>query len=308
MKVLITGGAGYIGYGLVRQLMFVPSISEIVIYDNLTRLNYALFQHDKFHEKPIRFIQGDILDGRKLRKALEGVNVVYHLAAKVTTPFADVEAHSFDQINHWGTAQLALAIEQSEVEKVIYVSSLSAYGNADEPIDENHIPHPQSYYGISKLKGEKELLRLNKKVNVLLIRSGNVYGYNPAFRIDAVINRFVFEAHFKGKLMIHGSGEQQRSFIHVNKLTSCLQQLVGATLESGVYNFAEHNFSINELLGFIKELYPEVETVSVNPNMPRRNTCIQLPCKLWQKLNVPAVSFLEELKIFQTVFAFKSGG
>ena len=113
MKVLITGGAGYVGYALVRQLMFAPEISEIIIYDNLSRRNYAFFDHQKFSEKPLRFVHGDILDGRKLNQTLKGVSVVYHLAAKVTTPFADMDAHSFDQINHWGTAQVAYAAAQA---------------------------------------------------------------------------------------------------------------------------------------------------------------------------------------------------
>jgi UDP-glucose 4-epimerase len=104
MKILITGGAGYIGYSLVKQLLEdVEQLHSITIYDNLSRRNYSFFTEAKFDHKPIKFIHGDILDGRQLGQALQGIDCVIHLAAKVTTPFADADAHSFDQINHWGT-------------------------------------------------------------------------------------------------------------------------------------------------------------------------------------------------------------
>lgn len=306
MKVLITGGAGYVGYALVRQLMFAPEISEIIIYDNLSRRNYAFFDHQKFNEKPIRFVNGDILDGRKLTQTLKGVSVVFHLAAKVTTPFADMDAHSFDQINHWGTAQVVYAAEQEGVQHLIYLSSASVYGNSEKAVDEQSAPSPKSYYGIAKLAGEEQVLRLRNKMKIHVVRSGNVYGYNPAYRIDAVINRFIFEAHFEGRVSIQGSGEQQRSFIHVDKLAAALRQLLNSPVESGVYNLAEHNFSINDILLSVKVLYPELETININPNMPRRNISLVLPTTLWKQLRMPEISLLDEVQAFQAVFSFRT--
>lgn len=306
MKVLITGGAGYVGYALVRQLMFAPEISEIIIYDNLSRRNYAFFDHQKFSEKPLRFVHGDILDGRKLNQTLKGVSVVYHLAAKVTTPFADMDAHSFDQINHWGTAQVVYAAEQEEVQHLIYLSSASVYGDSEEAVNEGSSLNPKSYYGIAKLAGEEQVLRLRNKMKIHVVRSGNVYGYNPAYRIDAVINRFIFEAHFEGRVSVQGSGEQQRSFIHVDKLATALRQLLNASVASGTYDLAEHNFSINDILLSVKVLYPELETININPNMPRRNISLVLPTELWQQLKMPEISLLEEVQAFQAVFSFRT--
>jgi UDP-glucose 4-epimerase len=306
MKVLITGGAGYVGYALVRQLMFAPEISEIIIYDNLSRRNYAFFDHQKFSEKPLRFVHGDILDGRKLNQTLKGVSVVYHLAAKVTTPFADMDAHSFDQINHWGTAQVVYAAEQEEVQHLIYLSSASVYGDSEEAVKEGSSLNPKSYYGIAKLAGEEQVLRLRNKMKIHVVRSGNVYGYNPAYRIDAVINRFIFEAHFEGRVSVQGSGEQQRSFIHVDKLATALRQLLNASVASGTYDLAEHNFSINDILLSVKVLYPELETININPNMPRRNISLVLPTELWQQLKMPEISLLEEVQAFQAVFSFRT--
>lgn len=305
MKVLITGGAGYIGYALVGQLMFASEVQEIIVYDNLSRRNYAFFDHQKFREKPLRFEQGDILDGRKLNTLLKGVDVVFHLAAKVTTPYADVEAHSYDQVNHWGTAQVAYAAEQQSVRHFIYLSSTSVYGDTQRLVDEATAIQPQSYYGISKLAGEGQALRLTNRMQVHVIRAGNVYGYNPAYRIDAVINRFIFEAHFTGRITVQGSGDQQRAFVHVDKLANALRQLVSAnTIDSGIYNFAEHNFSIHDIILSLQVLYPDMETIQLNPNMPRRNIAIENPSPLWLRLAIPERSLLSEFQAFQAAFSF----
>ena len=147
MKILITGGAGYIGYSIVKKLLEdVDQLHSITIYDNLSRRNFSFFTEAKFHHKPVKLIHGDILDGRTLQKALEGIDCVIHLAAKVTTPFADADAHSFDQVNHWGTAQLAYSIEKSNVPRVIYMSSISIYGDHPVPLHEDIAPNPHSFY------------------------------------------------------------------------------------------------------------------------------------------------------------------
>ncbi|MCE9680661.1 SDR family oxidoreductase, partial [Shewanella sp. AS1] len=96
--------------------------------------------------------------------------------AKVTTPFADSDAHSFDQINHWGTAQLAYSIEKSSVSRVIYMSSIAIYGHHDSPLQEELTPAPNSFYGRSKWDGERQLDVLRRDREVFILRSGNVYG------------------------------------------------------------------------------------------------------------------------------------
>ena len=85
-------------------------------------------------------------------------------------------------------------------------------------------PSPESFYGISKFHGEEHIARLDGQKKVHIIRAGNVYGYNPVMRIDAVFNRFMFEANFNGRININGDGSQVRAFIHVEKLASLLEQ------------------------------------------------------------------------------------
>lgn len=305
MNILITGGAGYIGYSVVKHLLeSAGNVHSITIYDNLSRRNYSFFTEAQFDHKPVKLIQGDILDGRTLLQALKGVDCVVHLAARVTTPYADSEAHSFDQVNHWGTAQLAYAIENSDVSRVIYVSSMSIYGAHDVPLDEAFPPNPQSFYGRSKWDGEKQIQVLQDNRQVFILRSGNVYGYNPSYRIDAVVNKFLFQANFLGRITINGSGDQHRSFIHVDKLADVISRTIDGQVDAGVYNVVEHNFSINEVAGHIQCLYPKVDIIHATHNIRMKDVLTSLPCRIWDHLPKPQVGFEDELLQFKSRFSF----
>ncbi|HZV69593.1 MAG TPA: NAD-dependent epimerase/dehydratase [Saprospiraceae bacterium] len=305
MKILITGGAGYIGYSLVKQLLEdVDPLLSITIYDNLSRRNYSFFTEAKFDHKPVKLIQGDILDGRMLQQALEGVDWVVHLAAKVTTPFADSDAHTFDQVNHWGSAQLAYAIEKSSVSQVINLSSISIYGEHPGPVDENTVPNPQSFYGRSKLEGEKQINVLSRNRKIYTLRSGNVYGYNPSYRIDAVVNKLLFQANFLGKITINGNGDQQRSFIHVDKVANAIVRIIDGNVKPGTYNLVEYNLSINEIAARIKSLYPDLDIIHANHNIRMKDVLTSLPCTIWSQLNLSERTLDEELSDFKAHFSF----
>ena len=305
MKILITGGTGYLGYGIARELIRIrPDIEELVIYDNLSSRKYDFFTGSSLPTDRVRFVQGDILDGRKLEKTLQGIDWVYHLAAKVTTPFADRESHFYDQINHWGSAQLAQCIERSNVEGIIYLSSASVYGDGAEEVNETYDPHPNSFYGISKHDGEKQMRRLKENVKTYIIRSANIYGFNQAFRIDAVVNRFMFEAHFNGRISIHGPGDQMRSFIHIDKASHVLARLVGSEVEPNTYNLGEHNLSILEVAQSVNAVYPDLEMLNINHQMKMKNQSIELPIKLSRLIPWPEKSLHQELTDFKKAFAF----
>lgn len=268
MNVLVTGGAGYIGTRLIKNLSANKAVNKIVIYDNLLRGNYNMFLGDKYiHPEGLTFVQGDLLDSRSLKKALKGIDVVYHLAAKATSPFANVNLHFYEQINNWGTAELTYAIEESDVKKVIYLSSMGVYGFSDEPINEDSPVNPSSFYAISKQRGEEHIERLDKKFNPIIVRCGNVYGYSRSMRFDAVINRFVFEANFTGRISINGSGNQQRAFIHIHSIADILDQMAVQDIPSGVYNASERNMSVLDIVDVLKELKPALEFLFINQQM-----------------------------------------
>ena len=277
MRVLITGGAGYIGTQLVQALNTEESISEIVIYDNFSRENFNLFLGpDKYFSHKLKVVNGDLLDSRKLEKVVAGTDVVVHLAAKVTTPFANHNPHQFDQNNNWGTAELVYAVEKKPVQRFIHASSTSVYGASAGHLDINSQLTPSTFYGISKMKAEEHVKRLRSKdIETFLLRFGNVYGYSKSMRFDSVINKFMFEANFYNRIKIFGSGNQVRSFIHVDRLAQILKKMVLGCCLGGDYNLVENTYAINQIVDVLRKIYPELEMLFVNQNMEMRSLSVQ---------------------------------
>ncbi len=271
MKILITGGAGYVGTKLVKALVNDHDVEEIIVYDNLSRANYNLFLGERFnHPHKIRFILGDLLDSRKIRQipVQYQIEAVYHLAARVTTPFANTDAHLYEQINHWGTSELILAVEESPaVKKFFYTSSASVYGSSKEMVTESSEPGPSTFYGISKYRGEHHVKRMFNKMDAYILRCGNVYGYSKSMRFDAVINKFMFDANFNSRISIHGNGKQSRAFIHVDVLAKALAQLIRSDAPSGIYNVVDKNLDIIEIADVLKHIFPNLEFIFINQHL-----------------------------------------
>lgn len=307
-NILITGGAGYIGSALIELLLPQKEVESLTIYDNLSRDNYHFFLGDKLpNPEKIKFIHGELLDTRKLKKALVGIDTVIHLAAKVTTPFAEADPHYFEQSNHWGTAELVYAVEESDVKQFIYASTVSVYGSSKEMIDENQEPNPRTIYGISKLRGEEHVARLMGQINTQILRLGNVYGFANAVRFDAVINRFMFDANFNKFIAINGDGKQHRPFIAINKAANILQQVaLSNDIPSGYYNVVDKNLQVLDIVDALKEIYPELEFTFVNQHLKLRELLVNPQSKLMEYIDFSnsKQELIEELKEFKESLRF----
>lgn len=309
MNILVTGGAGYIGAELVYRLAQLEDVSKVIVYDNLTRENYNLFisHSHRIGNNKVKFEFGDILDSRKLRKVMKDSQVVYHLAARVDTPYSNVDSHVFEQVNNWGTAEVVYAVEDTKtVSKFVYLSSASVYGSSKKMLDETSVANPRTFYSISKMRGEEHVRRLMKKLDTVIVRCGNIYGYTPTIRFDSVVNRFMFDANFNNRISIHGSGKQSRPFISVGKAVDALLAIRNKSVPSDVYNLVDFNFEVLDLVDIMKEMYPELEFLFINQHLELRELKVNPESKFMQFHTLPKTDFKEELLAFKEHFAFSS--
>lgn len=271
MKMLITGGAGYVGSALLRRLSVREDIDEIIIYDNLSRSRSALMAPLPGGRCHIRLVRADLLDTRQLSKALDGVEQVVHLAARVTTPYAHDDLHGFDQVNRWGTGELSLAIENnSSVQRVVFASSTSIYGDTRGTIasaSEQTQAAPVSAYGHSKWQAERLLETLPEDRHLVVLRMGNISGPAPAARFDSLVNRMVFDAWFAGAVEVQGTGDQRRALLHVQTAARALEAAATGHIAAGTYDLVDRGESVLDVVRSLRGLLPETEVLFISQHL-----------------------------------------
>jgi UDP-glucose 4-epimerase len=263
--ILVTGGAGYIGSRLIRDLASDPALADctIRVYDNLQRETYVTLI-DLPGGGRFQFVEGDILDNVGVRRALEDVWAVVHMAAIVRTPLSFGPPGWVEQVNHWGTANLIEAAAAAGVQTLVYASSAAVYGPMDavggQPFREGDFCRPVGLYAESKLRGERHVRAANTPDRMLtaILRLGTVFGLAPAVRFDAVANRFAYLAGIHRALTIYGTGEQVRSQLHVNDASSAIRFALthADQMAGGTYNVVGENVSVLALVEAIRALRP----------------------------------------------------
>ncbi len=256
--ILVTGGAGYIGSQLVRDLAADPRFPNLTIriYDNLRRGRFSGLM-DLPESGCYEFIEGDILDRVNLARAMQGVSAVVHLAAIVSTPLHFGDPEWTRQVNQWGTASVVDCALNAGVARLIYASSASVYGPGG-PFRESDRCRPVGPYSISKLKGEEEVLRSQEQgARATILRLGMTFGSAPAMRYDTVVSRFVYAVGVGRPMSVHGTGEQIRPLIHVRDASAALRLcLSDPRTEGETFNAAPMNHSVNDIAATLKQLVP----------------------------------------------------
>jgi len=307
-RFLVTGGAGYLGSEVVRRLCAQPddTVGEVVVYDNLSRSNANLFIGHTLPRKAVRFVRGDLLDTRRLRNEVAQADVIVHLAARVSTPFSDADPHGFDQVNHWGTAELVGLVEQSgHAPRVVHASSASVYGTTTsrEGVGIGDPAQPGTAYAISKLLAEEEMARLGDQLPLTMLRCANVYGYNACVRFDALVNRFMLDAHFSSRITVDGPVEQRRALVHIGSAARVFEAAALGSLGPGTFDLVERNLSVEDLIETLSGLYPELETLYVHQHMPGRSLSVRSDERVPTEL-IDTRTFAEQLVSFRERFAF----
>jgi UDP-glucose 4-epimerase len=255
-KVLVTGGAGFIGSNIAEEL--VRAAHEVVVIDNLSTSSLENLR-DLRTMRNFTFVQGSITDLSLLKQVMEDVDCVFHQAAIPSVQRSVEDPLATNEANSTGTLNVLIAARDCGVDKVIYASSSSVYGDTPTlPKREAMTPTPKSPYAVSKLAGEY-YCRVFSEVyglKTVCLRYFNVYGprQDPYSEYAAVIPRFITRMLARTPPIIYGDGTQTRDFSFVRDVATANLQAMERTVE-GVFNIASgERISINELATIVMEL------------------------------------------------------
>ena len=241
MKVLIVGGAGYVGGGIVDLL---SKENEVTVYDSLI--------YENSYRKNVNFIFGDIRDYKKINNILDQFDAVIWLAALVGDGACAINPTLTHEINSETVKNLAKNFKG----KIVFLSTCSVYGAQEGVLDESSEVNPLSEYASSKLIAEKYLADSDS----IIFRLGTLFGIGDKFsriRLDLVVNILTTKAYIDKKMSVFG-GEQWRPLLHVKDVANAIAHTLD-TQTNGVFNLHYKNFKIIEIANEIKNKISDVE-------------------------------------------------
>ena len=228
MRLLITGGAGFIGAALANRL--AAEGHHVRVLDDLSAGDPARL------DRRVVFTRGDVRDVPKLWTLLQGISGVFHLAARVSVPESVLYPREYNEVNVGGTVCLMQAARDAGVRRVVFASSGAVYGDQEsQPVRETAWPRPRSPYAVSKFASEQYVNTLGQlyDIETVSLRIFNAYGpgqFVPASHAP-VIPFFLKQALSGGSVIVFGTGEQTRDFVYIDDVVDAL---VAAATAAGV--------------------------------------------------------------------------
>lgn len=257
-KVLVTGGAGFIGSHLTEALL--TNGFAVRVLDNFSTGKRENLVFGKEYSS-LETIEGDIRDLSTCQKAVKKVDYVFHQAALPSVQRSIEDPETSNAINLGGTLNILLAASEEKVKRVIYASSSSVYGDAPTlPKHEEMSPHPLSPYALQKYVGEQYCLLFHRLygLDTVSLRYFNVFGpkQDPNSLYSAVIPKFIDALIHDRPPVIYGDGEQSRDFTYIdNVVRANLLAMSAEDLHGEAINIAcGQRISLNELLGILKDI------------------------------------------------------
>lgn len=219
MKFLITGGAGFLGVALANVLARQGNVVRVI--DDVSAGDPARL------DPSVHFTRGDVNDIPKLWSLLQGVDVVYHLAARVSVSESVLYPREYNATNVGGTVSLIQAVRDAGVRRIVFTSSGAVYGEQNEErVREDAIPNPGSPYTVSKLAAEHYLNTIGAlwSIDTVILRVFNAYGPGQQLRAShpPVVPAMLRQAIGGGSIIVHGDGRQQRDFVFVDDVVNAL--------------------------------------------------------------------------------------
>jgi nucleoside-diphosphate-sugar epimerase len=243
-KVLLVGGAGYIGDSLVDYLL--QRNYEVLVYDNLLYHDYYL--------KDVSFINGDIRDTDKVLEASKDCDVVVLLAAIVGDSAGQINLKATEEINFEAVKNICQKLPKDKF--VIFFSSASVYGFNKDLVDETGSTNPLSLYADTKIRAEKYVIDRGG----LVFRLGTIYGVSGKFvriRADLVVNTLTINAYKDNKITLN-SNNQKRPILSVKNISGYVEEACRRR-QQGIFNLGYKNVKILDLGDEIKKVFPNVQ-------------------------------------------------
>jgi len=235
MKIIITGGAGFIGKHLVELL--IKKENDITIFDNFSNSKEESVMYLK--NLGAKIVKGDIRKIGEINNAIKDHDIVIHLAAKISVEESIKSPSETFQTNVEGTKNVLIACEKNQIKKIIVASSAAVYGEseADVKLTEKSKINPISPYGESKVMMENEIKKITKNndMNYVILRFFNIYGKSQSPEYAGVITKFIKKIEMNQSLEIFGDGMQTRDFISVKDVVNSIYH----SIENGknqIYN------------------------------------------------------------------------
>jgi nucleoside-diphosphate-sugar epimerase len=254
-RVVVTGGAGFIGSNLVRAL--IERGDEVRVLDNFSTGNRA-----NLDGVDVEIFEGELRSYERVHNAVRNAEIVYHLGALGSVPRSVQDPLTSSAVNVEGTLNVLLAARDEGVRRVVFSSSTSVYGSSRQlPTTEDNPPDPISPYGVAKLAAERYCIsfsRVYDSFESVVLRYFNVFGprQSPFSQYAAVIPLFVTAIDAGQPVTIHGDGEQSRDFTYVGNVVDATMRAGEAAGASGeIFNIAAGSpVSVNHVADTIAEI------------------------------------------------------
>ncbi|MBU1628380.1 NAD-dependent epimerase/dehydratase family protein, partial [bacterium] len=266
--ILVTGGGGYIGSLLVRELL--ARGARVRVYDTLFFGDKPLLSFQS--NRDFQLIVGDMRAIENHFGILDDVDGVCHLASLSNDPSCDLRKELSVDINSKGTIKLARECKKRGIKRFVFMSSCSVYGAATEDIvNESSALNPVSLYAKTKIEAEQELFSIqDKDFMPTSLRQATVFGISPRMRFDLAINMMTMHAITKKEIFVMGGGAQWRPFIHVKDSVNTIIKILESPLDvvgKEIFNLGsnEMNYKIHDLALLVSSCFNDVE-VQVTPD------------------------------------------
>ena len=285
-RVLVTGGAGYIGSQLVRILLNEGYTVRTI--DSLKFGGHTLI--DVFTNPNFEFYKGDIRNESDLRNALQNVDAVCHLAAIVSDPTCKAFPEEATEVNVDASILLHRLCEEFKIQRFVFASTCSNYGKMQDPnsyLDETADLKPVSHYAVTKVAFEKYLLEKETNVCTTILRFSTVYGASPRTRFDLTVNEFTRDVTVGRELQIFGE-KFWRPYCHVNDLAAAMALVLKSEqdkVEGEVFNVGrtDQNYTKEMLVNEIKKVISSMKVTFVHRDEDPRDYRVNCD-KIAQKL------------------------